>query len=326
MAECPSARSPDPTRVELGPAARGSFLGRSSVSVEIDDAIGPFAEREQTTQINVRPRIPVPGVDTSWRGRRRRGATERGVDLRSWNPCVYLSDRACWRWSRRGRRTRLHGIDFRWATACRSSGAQLGVIRQRRLLGSLLSKSAFVLAGAVALPVPAAQADLVNFGACNTSSLSQPFVRWGDPASYELAPGGAFERSSWTLDDGAELVAGSEPYAATGTLGSSSLSLPAGSSARSPLTCVDAAYPSLRFFIAGTGSVEVSVADGSLKIPVGIAVAGGNWQPTMVMVMYIDSVVFGATSGGTAQVSLRLTALTGDPVIDDVFVDPWNRG
>ena len=200
------------------------------------------------------------------------------------------------------------------------------MILHRRLLGSLLSKSALVLAGAVALSVPPAQADLVNLGVCNTSSLTQPFVPWGDRASYELAPGGAFERSSWTLDGGAGVVAGSEPYAATGRLGSSSLSLPAGSSARSPLTCVDAAYPALRFFIAGTGSVEVSIADGNLEIPVGIAIAGGNWQPTMVMVMYLDSVVFGATSDGTAQVSLRLTALTGDPVVDDVFVDPWNRG
>ena len=27
-----------------------------------------------------------------------------------------------------------------------------------------------------------------------------------------------------------------------------------------------------------------------------------------------------------AQVSLQLTALAGDPQVDDVFIDPWNRG
>ena len=84
---------------------------------------------------------------------------------------------------------------------------------------------------------------LINLNACNPSALSQPFARWSDFADYELAPGGDFESSRWTLTRGAERVAGSEPYAATGTLGSSSLSLPTGSSAQSHPTCVDAGYP-----------------------------------------------------------------------------------
>ena len=93
----------------------------------------------------------------------------------------------------------------------------------------------------------------VNLNACNSSALTQPFSRWLDLADYELAPGGDFEGSTWTLTGGAQLVAGSEPYRATGALGSSSLSLPAASSVQSPLTCVDAAYPTIRFFIAGKG-------------------------------------------------------------------------
>jgi hypothetical protein len=118
-------------------------------------------------------------------------------------------------------------------------------------------------------------------------------------------------------------VAGSEPYAATGTLGSWSLSLPAGSSAQSPSTCVDAAYPSLRFFIAGRGLVAVTIIDGGLDIPAGVAVALNSWLPTPVMLT--TSPVLAALSGGVAQVSVRLTALAGDPRVDDVFVDPWNR-
>jgi hypothetical protein len=31
-------------------------------------------------------------------------------------------------------------------------------------------------------------------------------------------------------------------------------------------------------------------------------------------------------SGGVAQVSIRVTSLLGDPRVDDVFIDPWNRG
>ena len=59
-------------------------------------------------------------------------------------------------------------------------------------------------------------------------------------------------------------------------------------------------------------------------IPAGVAVAGGEWSPTPVMVT--SSAVLGALSGGTTQVSLALTGLSGDPQIDDVFIDPWSQG
>jgi hypothetical protein len=164
----------------------------------------------------------------------------------------------------------------------------------------------------------------VNLKTCSSSALSQPFAPWLDFADYELAPGGNFESAKWTLTGAAKRVAGSEPYAATGTLGFSSLSLPARSSARSPRTCVDAAYPTIRFFIAGKGSVAVNVVDGSSVIPAGVAVAGGEWSPTPVMLT--SSAVLGALSGGTARVSLTITGLSGSPRIDDVFIDPWGRG
>jgi hypothetical protein len=176
----------------------------------------------------------------------------------------------------------------------------------------------------VALAAPAAQADLLNVNPCDGSALSQPFAPWADPAFYELAPGGDFETPSWTLADGAQREPGSEPHAATGTLGSWSLALPAGSSAQSPATCMDAAYPTIRFFIGGTGLVAVSVVDGNLEIPAGVAVAVGDWVPTPVMIT--GSALTAATSGGTAQVSVRLRSLTGAPRVDDVFIDPWNRG
>jgi hypothetical protein len=126
--------------------------------------------------------------------------------------------------------------------------------------------------GVVAVPVSNAHADVISLGACNSSALSQPFEQWGDFSSYELAPGGDFESSGlvsspWTLNGGAELVSGSEPFAATGELGASSLSLPAGASAQSPPTCMNAAYPSVRFFIAGSGTVLVEVVEGTSSSP-----------------------------------------------------------
>jgi hypothetical protein len=87
---------------------------------------------------------------------------------------------------------------------------------------------------------------------------------------------------------------------------------------------VDAAYPTIRFFIAGSGLVAVNIVDGDLVIPAGVAVAGGEWSPSPVMLT--SSAVLGALSGGTAEVSLSFTGLAGNPRIDDVFIDPYCRG
>lgn len=174
-----------------------------------------------------------------------------------------------------------------------------------------------------------AQAALVNTDACNEAALSQPFLRWGDTSSYELVPGGDFEGSlaGWTLSGGAERVSGSEPYGATGSVGEYSLELPAGGSAQSPFTCVDAAYPTFRFFARNQGllsSVVVQVVYrtllGSVALPLGVVALSGEWEPTLPMLT--GSVVVGVLSGGTAEAALRFTALTGSSRIDDVFVDP----
>jgi hypothetical protein len=201
------------------------------------------------------------------------------------------------------------------------------MINSNRLVKTLSVACALGTMALLAPIVSNAWADgmsVINPFACNPSALSQPFARWADFADYELAPGGDFKRSTWTLTGGATLVGGSEPYAATGTLNSSSLSLPTGSSAESPPTCVDLGYPSIRFFIAGEGSVAINVVDGGSVIPVGVAVAGGEWSPSPVMLTI--SPVLGLLSGGTAEVSLTFTSLSGDPQIDDVFVDPYCHG
>lgn len=192
-----------------------------------------------------------------------------------------------------------------------------------RLLGRL-SITIVLAVGIAAVRVSTARADVINLNPCNSAPLSQPFAQWGDSAWYELAPGGDFENSSWALSGGAHVVQGSESYAVTGSIGSSSLDLPAGSSAQSPRTCVDAEYPSVRLFIAGTGVVAVSMVVGNLTIPAGVAVATSTWQPTPVMLT--TSAVLAALSGGVAQVSLRITTVLGNARVDDVYIDPWCRG
>jgi hypothetical protein len=174
-----------------------------------------------------------------------------------------------------------------------------------------------------------AGAALVKTDTCNEAALSQPFARWGDDSSYELVPGGDFEGSlaGWSLSGGAERVAGSEPYGATGAVGSHSLQLPAGASAQSPFTCVDAAYPTFRFFarndtLLSTVLVQVVYQTplGTLALPLGAVALSGSWQPTLPMLT--GSVVLGLLSGGTAEAALRFTAVAGPSQIDDVFVDP----
>src|ERR1700729_2346616 len=127
----------------------------------------------------------------------------------------------------------------------------------------------FFACALVALVCAPAGAQASGSGGCGNPSLSQPFAPWWDYSSYELAPGGDFETSTWSLSGGAAIVPGSEPFAATGTLGQSSLSVPAGASAVSPATGVDAAYPTARLFVGGTGSVAVSVVYAGIPIPAG---------------------------------------------------------
>jgi hypothetical protein len=197
-----------------------------------------------------------------------------------------------------------------------------------------LTLTAFSAAPAGAATAGAAPAGggLVSTGACNEATLSQPFARWGDATTYELVPGGDFEGplSGWTLAGGATRVAGSEPYGVTGSIGFSSLALSAGASAQSPFVCVNASYPTFRFFARNSGLLSTVLVQvvyktplGQVALPLGTVALSGEWQPTLPMLT--GSVVVGAVTGGTAQAALRFTALTGSSRIDDVYLDPRMR-
>ena len=205
-------------------------------------------------------------------------------------------------------------------------------------LPRLRSLAAAVAAAACLTPAAAAHAALVETAACDDAPLSQPFAPWGDGAYYKLAPGGDAEGSiaGWTLSGGARQVQGSEPFAATGKAGSKSLSLPAGASATTAATCVNAAYPSFRFFARSSGGllglapalkVELVYRDGLLglvSVPVGAVLPSSSWQPTPVFLT--ASAVAAAVAGGEAPLALRFTSVAGTWQVDDVFVDPYKRG
>jgi hypothetical protein len=176
--------------------------------------------------------------------------------------------------------------------------------------------SAVLFTGASFLLAPLAQA-----ASCKISTTRQPFLQWGDSATYELTSGGDFETTAWTLSSGAQRIAGSDPKAITGTLGGWSLSLPASGMAKSPLTCIAGNDPSVRFMIAGTGQIAVDLLYSHYDIHGAYLTAPGSWTPSPVVLPGSTLPVANA-----AQITVELTGLSGTPQIDDVFVDPWSRG
>lgn len=197
----------------------------------------------------------------------------------------------------------------------------------RRAIGAIATTCFLTGLAAVALP-SAASASLLDLGRCDNAALSQPFTPWADTAYYKLAPGGDFEGTldGWSLHGGAQQVAGSESFDVTGNADSSSLSLPDGATATSPQACVNAAYPSFRFFTRTDtpgSTVVVSVVYGGVTIPVGLVTPFSDWQPSAPMLTL--SAIPGLLNGGTANVSLRFTAVGGEVQVDDAYVDPMGR-
>jgi hypothetical protein len=193
------------------------------------------------------------------------------------------------------------------------------------------------LLGALALavlPAASAKAALISTDACDNATLTQPFAQFADSNAYKLVPGGDFEGSlsGWTLTGGARAVAGSEPFGATGKVGTSSMYLPAGASVQSPYTCVDAAYPSFRFFGRNNGLLSIVAVSivykeplvGPVAVPIGTVALSGSWGPSspMLTLSAVQGIVNGLLTGKTPQVALRFTAVTGSSQIDDVFIDP----
>jgi hypothetical protein len=202
----------------------------------------------------------------------------------------------------------------------------------RSLSPTLASAVAVLTVSGLAGGLPPATAQAASVAKCESASLSEPFLKWGDTNTYSLAPGGDFEGSTpaWTLSGGAQRAAESEPFAATGVLGSWSLALPAGAQAQSPFTCIEPNDRTLRFFARSEGAqsrVGVSVVYqtilGNIALPVGTAVLKSAWEPTAT---FHTGVLLGALlSEGSVHVALRFDSVSGNSRIDDVFIDPRMR-
>lgn len=188
------------------------------------------------------------------------------------------------------------------------------------------------LAAVVALALPTAgQAAGLSGTSCQPGAGGQQFGLWGDLNWYTLVPGGDFETTpaSWSLLGGAAQVPGSEPLAVTGSVGSSSLGLPVGSSAVSPPACVNVSKPTVELFsrasTPGT-SVTVSVVyqnGGGNTVVTRFATLtpGSSWQASGPL--HMPTVSAPGQSGSSGYVQLQLTATGGSAQIDDAYIDPW---
>lgn len=208
-------------------------------------------------------------------------------------------------------------------------------MRPRRSRPLNAAALALMLSVAVA---SSAQAGLLVSSApnCNTEVFSQPFLRWLDPNSYTLAPGGSFERGTaqWALAGGAAVTSGNESYHVNGSRDSQSLSLPSGSSATSPSVCVGIDHPTLRLFARNSGSVlstvevEVLFEDAAghvLSAPIGVLTGGAAWQPTLPIAIVANLLPLLPNAETAVEFRFTPLGLGGGWHIDDVYVDPWRR-
>ena len=192
-----------------------------------------------------------------------------------------------------------------------------------------------VVAALVALCAPVANAGLIGdlIGNNCPTSGAQVFAPWNDFRSYYLAPNGGLESGSngWSLSGGASVVSGNQPFFKSG---SHSLSLPSGSRALSPVTCIGPYALSLRMFgsdVGGRdGGVHVRVLwYGLLNKLLGATDyatfgAGGSWSPTSSVNSSGGFNLLLPLLGSTSA-RIELTPL-GDGSkwkVDDVYVDPW---
>jgi hypothetical protein len=160
--------------------------------------------------------------------------------------------------------------------------------------------------------------------ACQGRVLSQPFSSWGDRNLYFPVAGGTFEQGApgWAVAGGASVAPGGNTLLPDSHGGA--LALPNGASATTPGVCVDAASPTVRFFVQGSGRVIVSSLIAGVWLPLGQVSAGSSWAPSQAF-LNIGSLLGLLSMTGTATAEFRFTAAGGPVRVDDVYVDPYRR-
>jgi hypothetical protein len=168
---------------------------------------------------------------------------------------------------------------------------------------------------------------------CGYGDPSSRFAAWGDDASYVLAPQGDLSATDgWTLNKQAAVVPSADPFSGA----QQSLQLAKGAEAATPAMCVTLDNPTVRFFIRDRGGndksqlkVDVLYDDfgGHVKhLTVAKLRAGSEWEPSVILPMYMNVLALASPSGVTA-VAFRFKAeglQKGETLsISSLYVDPF---
>jgi hypothetical protein len=191
----------------------------------------------------------------------------------------------------------------------------------------------------VALAIAVSPAGAVTAAATTTCwpATTQAFAASGDPNQYFLAPGGSFEAGApaWSLAGGAARVTGNNTAGGDPSTNTTSLSLPAGSSATSPAVCMNLLTPTMRFYVRNTGAstaklgvtVLYTLPNGSpASLQVAQITGTGVWHATTPIALLVNVMALTSPTG-TTNISIQFRPLdaTGQWRVDDVYVDPFKR-
>jgi hypothetical protein len=191
--------------------------------------------------------------------------------------------------------------------------------------------AAAVLAAMLVLGLGAAGAQ-----ACSYPDAQPVFAPWGDQHDYALAPEGGFESggAGWDLRGGAAVVSGNETYQLHGATDSSSLALPAGSSAGSPPICMSIDTPLFRFVARNTGDPSSRLRVEAVYKLLGLVrtnvvntiSAGPSWEPSKQMSTVLGlSTIVGTILPSSIQIRITPADSSGQWQVDDLYVDPFAR-
>jgi hypothetical protein len=171
---------------------------------------------------------------------------------------------------------------------------------------------------------------------CGYGEPSSLFAAWGDDATYVLAPQGDLAASDgWTLNKQATVIPSADPFSGA----NNSLQFVKGAQAATPAMCVNLDNPTIRFFVRDLGGNDKSQLkidvlyedlDGHVKhLTVARVRAGGEWQPSVILPIYMNFLALASPSGVTA-VAFRFKAegLQKDETlsISALYVDPLKMG
>jgi hypothetical protein len=162
---------------------------------------------------------------------------------------------------------------------------------------------------------------------CSPPVLSQPFLAWGDTNQYTLMPGESadnFAGSAWTLSGGATLTSTQLADGSTGMV----LNLPSGSTAISPLMCVNSSMQTARTMVRDVvGSQGVVFYINYPSMPgwqkTGRVHGSGTSWSLSGKVNIPTSSLSGWTLG---QFKLVAGGNTSDFQLYNLYVDPYAKG